>query len=967
MSTQFVDTSRLRTHRDVYGELERELRRDVSGEVRFDAGSRALYATDASNYRQVPIGVVVPRTIDDVIATVAACRRYDAPVLSRGGGTSLCGQCCNVAVVIDFSKFLNRIVELDPGSRVARVEPGCVLDDLRNAAERHHLTFGPDPSTHSHNTLGGMLGNNSCGIHSVMAGETVQNVHELDVLTYDGERMTLGPTDDLAYATILRRGGRAAEIHRALRALRDRHAPEIRRKFPDIPRRVSGYNLPALLPERGFDVARAVVGSEGTCVVILGAKLRLVPSPPGRALLVLGYPSVYEAGDHIPDILELKPIGLEGIDDRLIGDMRASHLHTDDLSLLPDGKGWLLVEFGGHDRSEARAVAQRAMDRIRKHRNAPSMKLFDDAREEAVIWEIRKSGLGASAHPSDKPLPWEGWEDSAVPPEKVGSYLRDLRGLLDRYGYSGELYGHFGQGCIHTRIDFDLESKPGIEKYKRFIHEGAELVTSLGGSISGEHGDGQSKAALLPIMFGREMMEAFHEFKRIWDPRDRMNPGKVIDAYRPDQNLRLGAAFAPPPLKTRFQYPDDHGDFSRVALRCVGVGECRKKDGLMCPSYKVTMEEEHATRGRAHLLFEMIKGETLRDGWKSDAVRDALELCLSCKGCKSECPVHVDMATYKAEFLTHYYETHRRPRQAYAFGLIDRWARLASHAPGLVNFLGSVAPFSTAAKALAGIHPARRLPRFARRSFQSRAAGRTPRAGGQRVLLWPDTFNNYFHSDTAMAALDVLEAEGFEVVVPHGRLCCGRPLYEFGMVDRAREYLTHVLHAMAHEIDAGTPFVVLEPACASVFTDEMPNLLANDAHAKRLSKQTFTLGQFLERERGPHLRGRLEGRALVHGHCHQQSVLGMDDETQVLRRIGLELDIPDAGCCGMAGSFGFERKKYDVSVACGERVLLPAVRSAASETLVISDGFSCREQISQLTARRAMHLADVLHAALGKN
>jgi len=487
MSTQFVDPKSLRRRAapplDV-ASLEASLRRAVEGEVRFDDASRALYATDASNYRQVPIGVVIPRTIEDVVRTVAACREHGAPVLPRGGGTSLCGQCCNVAVVVDFTKHLHRIEALDPAGRFARVQPGVVLDDLRNAAERHHLTFGPDPSTHDHNTLGGMIGNNSCGVHSVMAGETVDNVIELDVLTYDGTRMILGETPEAEIAAAIAAGGRKAEVFAALRALRDRHADEIRRRFPPIPRRVSGYNLPALLPEKGFNVARALVGSEGTCVVVLGAKVRLVESPPGRSLLVLGYESVYEAGDHVPEILELGPIGLEGIDDRLVADMKAVHLHPQDVKLLPPGRGWLFVEFGGADRGESHAKARRAMDGLKDRKGAPSMKLFDDPREEALIWEVRKSGLGATAHVPSKPITWEGWEDSSVPPGRVGQYLRKLRALLERYGYECDLYGHFGQGCVHTRIDFDLETAPGVAKFRRFLDDAAHLVVSLGGSIS---------------------------------------------------------------------------------------------------------------------------------------------------------------------------------------------------------------------------------------------------------------------------------------------------------------------------------------------------------------------------------------------------------------------------------------------------------------------------------------------------
>ena len=942
--------------------LEADLRRAIGGEVRFDDGSRAMYATDASNYRQVPIGVVIPRTREDVIRTVGVCHAHRAPIVARGGGTSLCGQTCNVAVVIDFSKYLNRILELDPQERFARVEPGCVLDDLRDAAEKHQLTFGPDPSTHNHNTLGGMIGNNSCGVHSVMAGETVANVIELEVITYDGEVMTLGGCDDAEYERVLRAGGRRAEVYRALRELRDRYATEIRSKFPPIPRRVSGYNLPALLPENGFNVARSVVGTEGTCILVLSAKLRLVESPPGRSLLVLGYPSVYEAGDHVPEVMKFKPIGLEGIDDRLIDDMKAVHLHPGDVNFLPPGKGWLLVEFGGRDKDDADENAKKCMHALQGRDDAPSMKLFDDPKEEAIIWEVRKSGLGATAHVPEKPITWEGWEDSSVPPEKLGEYLRKLRALFDKYGYGCDLYGHFGQGCVHTRIDFDLETQPGVDKFLHFLDEAAHLVVSLGGSISGEHGDGQSKASLLPIMFGDTLMQAFRDFKRIWDPDGLMNPGKVIDAYHPDENLRLGPQYAPPAVESPFSYPSDRGDFARVTLRCVGVGECRKKSGLMCPSYKVTMEEKYATRGRAHLLFEMLRGDPLSGGWKSEAVKDSLDLCLSCKGCKGECPLHVDMATYKAEFLSRYYQGRMRPLSAHMFGRIDRWARVASHAPGLVNFLASTPPFSTLAKALGGIHPDRRIPRFAHRTFQRQVAGRKPRnAGGPRVMLFADTFNNHYHPQTALAALELLERRGFEVVVSPPGLCCGRPLYEFGMLDHARVYLQRIMDAIESEIAAGTPLVVLEPACASVFRDELTNLLYKSEQARRLSKQTYLLDELLvERDDG---RWPQVGRkAIVQGHCHHQSILKMDAHRELMKRAGIDFEVLDSGCCGMAGSFGFEKEKYDVSVACGERVLLPAVRSASDDTLVIADGFSCREQIAQCTGRTALHLAQVLAA-----
>ncbi len=946
--------------------LELDLKAAIEGEVRFDDGSRALYATDASNYRQVPIGVVIPRTVDDVLRTVRLCYQYGAPVLSRGGGTSLCGQCCNVAVVMDFSKYLNRIIEIDVEHKTARVQPGVVLDDLRHAAERHGLTFAPDPATHNHNTLGGMIGNNSCGPHSVMGGETVHNIIELDVLTYDGTRMTVGATSDEELRAITARNDRRGEIYHALRELRDACGDEVRRRYPQIPRRVSGFNLGALLPERGFHVAQALVGSEGTCVVVLEAKVRLVDNPAARSLLVLGYPDVYHAGDHVPEVMKHQPIALEGIDDRLISDMKKVHLHPHNIELLPPGKGWLLVEFGGDSKADSEAKAHRLMDALKQSEHPPSMKLFNDPPVEKKLWKVRESGLGATAHVPDQPLTWEGWEDSSVPPERLGEYLRKLRALFDKYGYGCDLYGHFGQGCVHTRIDFDLETAEGIRKYREFLHEAAHLVVGLGGSISGEHGDGQSKAELLPIMFGDRLMQAFREFKGIWDPHWKMNPGKVIGAYRADENLRLGVDYNPPPeLPLKFHYTADNGSFPRTLLRCVGVGECRKKDGTMCPSYQATGEEMHSTRGRAHLLFEMVRGETVRGGWRDEAVHEALDLCLSCKGCKGECPVNVDMATYKAEFMSHYYAGRLRPLNAYAFGMIDRWARLGSHIPRVANFLSQNAPFAGIAKKLLHIAPQRRITRLANQSFSDWFAQR-PRQHrtGMKVLLWPDTFNNYFHPEVAQAAVEVLEGAGCQVALPETHVCCGRPLYEFGMVDRARLYLRHVLNALAEDIRAGMPVVGLEPACVSVFRDELVELMPHDEQAMRLHRQVFLLSEFLERDGIDFPYRDLGRRAVVHGHCHHKAILQMDAEQSVLRKLGLEVNLLDSGCCGMAGSFGFEREKYEVSMRCGERVLLPAVRAANADDLIIADGFSCREQIVQTTQREPLHLAQVLRMAL---
>lgn len=946
--------------------LESDLRSALDGEVRFDAGSRALYATDGSNYRQVPIGVVVPRSIEDVVRTIAIARRHGAPILARGGGTSLAGQCCNYAVVLDCSKYFHHIIELDPDRKRARVQPGLVLDDLRNAAERHHLTFGPDPSTHNHCTLGGMIGNNSCGVHSVMAGETCDNVHRLEVLTYDGQRLSVGATSDEEYHRIISAGGRTADIYRRLRSLRDRYADEIRRRFPKLPRRVSGYNLPALLPENGFNVAHALVGSECTCVTILEADVRLVDSPPVRSLLVLGYPDVYCAGDHVPDILTHRPIGLEGMDQDLVDDMVKMRIHPQDVRLLPHGEGWLLVEFGGNSKQEADDRARACMEALKKQPHPPSMKLFDNPRQEDILWTVRKSGLGATAHVPGERVTWEGWEDSSVSPERLGDYLRALRNLFDKYDYGCALYGHFGQGCVHTRIDFDLETASGIRKFRSFLFEAADLVLSFGGSLSGEHGDGQSRAELLPKMFGDELMGAFREFKSIWDPDWKMNPGKIVEPYRVDENLRLGTDYRPSDPPTHFQFPDDDYSFSRATIRCVGVGECRREQGkTMCPSYRVTREEMHSTRGRARLLFEMLEGDPLTGGWRDPHVKEALDLCLACKGCKGDCPVNVDMATYKAEFLSHYYDGRIRPRQAYSMGLIYWWARLASWFPRAANLATQTPGLRRLVQRLGGISTARRMPPFATESFvdwfRSRGAARRT---GRSVLLWPDTFNNYFMPHTARAATLALEALGYEVRIPTRSLCCGRPLYDFGMLDLAKRQLRQILDHLRTDIRAGTAIVALEPSCAAVFRDELMNLFPHDEDAKRLSRQVCTLAEFLDHHPPQRRLPRLDHEAIVHGHCHQKAVLGLDSEEKILKEMGLRYHVLDSGCCGMSGSFGFTDKHYETSLRIGELVLLPAVRRAEPGTLVLADGFSCRQQIEQTTDRRGLHLAEALHLAL---
>ena len=928
--------------------LAEALKRAIRGEVRFDDGSRALYATDASNYRQVPIGVVLPRDANDVIATVALARKFGAPILGRGAGTSLAGQCCNVAVVIDMSKYMHRVMEMNPREQFARVEPGIVLDDLRHEAEQHALTFGPDPATHRWCTIGGMIGNNSCGVHSIMSGKTVDNIDELEVLTYDGVRMRAGATSDDELARIISEGGRRGEIYAGLKSIRDRYADLIRARYPKIPRRVSGYNLDELLPENGFHVARALVGTESTCVLVLEAKTRLVYSPPKRALLVMGYPSVYDAADDVMRVRGHGPIGLEGFDDLLVRDQQHKGLNPNGLALLPPGGGWLLVEFGGETLEEAMEKARPLM--------SGSARLFDnDSKEARFLWAVRESGLGATAHVPGKPLMWEGWEDAAVAPEKLGAYLRQLRKLLDSYGYGGDLYGHFGDGCVHTRTNFDMTSAAGIAKFRKFLDDAADLVSSFGGSFSGEHGDGQSRAALLEKMFGPELIGAFREFKSLWDPDWKMNPGKVVTPYFPDENLRLGADYRPWTPDTHFSFAEDEGRMSHALLRCVGVGRCRRLDGgTMCPSYQVTREEEHSTRGRARLLFEMFQGEATPRDWRNEHVKDALDLCIACKGCKGDCPTGVDMATFKSEFLSHYYAGRLRPLPAYTMGLIYWWAGIASAMPRIANAMMSVF------KPFGGVASQRTMPKFARRTFREVFL---PMHGSKRVVLWPDTFNNHFRPETAIAAASVLERAGYGVTIPRKRVCCGRPLYDWGFLTRAKKQLRETLDVLRPELDEGLPVIGLEPSCVSVFRDELLNLFPNDPYAKKLAASAMTLSEFLLREnvRLPSL----QRKAIVQAHCHHKAVMRFDPEEAVLRKIGLDLQHPDSGCCGMAGAFGFERRHYDLSMRMGERVILPLVRDASDETLIIANGFSCREQIEQSTERKTLHLAEVLRMAWG--
>ncbi|HEU4974851.1 MAG TPA: FAD-binding and (Fe-S)-binding domain-containing protein [Baekduia sp.] len=970
------------------GHLKRQLEKTVKGEVRFDAGTRAIYANDSSNFRQIPLGVVIPKTVEDVEAAHRACAEFGAPIVNRGGGTSLSGETVNRAVVIDCSKYLRWIGDVDAERKTVRCQPGAINEHVNmKTGSQANLIFGPDPSTHDRCTIGGNLGNNSCGIHSVQAqlygpGPRFSDcVRELEVVTYDGERFRVGVGEEDQLDEIIAAGGRKGEIYAQLRDLRDRYADLIRQRMKpvtELPRRVSGFNLDELLPERGFNVARALIGTESTCATFTEVEIELMPAMLDRVLVIVEYEDLPTAGDDVEEIIErFKPIGLEGLDKLLIEEEEEQHKHVQAVKELPradHGEAWLLVQFGADSVQEAEERAHAFRDWCIEERGYAEDRIelqYSDqlGGQASELWEVREGGLGATAFPPGKGDAWPGWEDSAVPPTLIGPYLRDLRKLFDKYGLEAATYGHFGQGCVHCRIPFDLRHADGIAHYRRFLDEASDLVIAYGGSLSGEHGDGQQRAAFLEKQYGPELVEAFREFKRIWDPEAKMNPGKVVDPFPPDSNMKLGVTYNPPRPDVKFAYQHDGGDFAHATMRCVGVGKCRVRgddvEQVMCPSYQVTNEEQHSTRGRARMLWEMLQGEVITDGWQSKEVYDALDLCLSCKGCTNDCPVNVDMPTYKSEFLYHHYKSAKRwrPRYAYAFGLIDQAARVASKMPGLVNFVTQTPPLSRLAKLAAGMDAQREIPTFAPITLQEWFRRRAPvNPEGPRVILFPDTFNNHFHTDVGVACVEALEAAGWQVVMPEGHICCGRPLYDYGFLDLAERYLHHVLDTFREDVRAGTPIVGMEPSCLAVFKDELKNMLPNDDDADRLQRCAYHWSEFFI-EHDVEL-PQVARQALLWGHCHHKATGGMDPEQQLLEQMGLDVDQAQGGCCGLAGSWGFETGKHDISMACGEQGFLPAVRDASDETVVVANGFSCKTQLQQSgLGRRALHAAQVMKLA----
>ncbi|MER7245445.1 FAD-binding and (Fe-S)-binding domain-containing protein [Kribbella sp. NPDC000426] len=934
------------------------LRREVRGVVADDRRTRALYAADGSNYRAVPDLVVVPADADQLATAVTLTAAAGAPVVVRGGGTSMAGNAIG-GVVIDASRYVNRILDIDRASRTAVVEPGVVLTDLLAAAKPHGLAFGADPSSASRATLGGMIANNACGAHSVAWGTTADNLLSLDVILADGTHLTVASAADRAAAAA--RPGREGELHRALQAFVDRHDLLIRRRFGQFTRQISGYALHRLLPEYGYNVAGLLSGSEGGLAATLCASVRLTELPKAKVLCALGFPDSISSADCVPVVLRHGPLTMESINsdlvERLPAEVREAAIHAG----LPAGSAWLLVEIGGEEETTAARAARTMLEDLRDGGSPATASLVTDPAAQAVLWRCRTDAAGLATRRADGAEAWGGWEDAAVPPERLGAYLRGLDEVLGRHGLSGASYGHFGEGCMHMRIDFDLLSTRGIATYRDFVEQATDLVVELGGSVSGEHGDGRARGELLGRMYGADGVALFGELKTIWDPRGVMNPGMIVDPPRLDLAIRHDGPAKDRHVATLFDYPDDGHDFAQAQRRCVGIGKCRQSSGgVMCPSYQVTRDELHSTRGRAHLLWEMLQGDVIKDGWRSTEVRDGLDLCLSCKGCLSDCPVNVDMATYKSEFTQHFYERRpwKRPMSHWSMGWLPLWSRLASRAPGIANRFAGL----QLTKRLGGIAAERDVPAFARETFAAWFARRGSSTGGQKVVLWPDTFTNYLAPEIGRAAVAVLEAAGFEVDLPAKPVCCGLTWISTGQLPKARRVLDRSLRTLEPHLTAGTPIVGLEPSCTAALRHDAPDLIVDNPLAAMAAANTRTLSELLVDAgwKPP----QVGGEALVQTHCHQHAVLGFDADRALMDAAGIDATVPDAGCCGLAGNFGFERSHYDLSKAVGERVLLPAVRSLPEATAVLADGFSCRTQIAQGTDRRARHLAELLADAL---
>ncbi len=979
--------------------------------LRTDAMTRAAYVSDASLYRRYPAAVLEPRDRQDIRwgIELAALRAW--PVVARGGGTSVAGNAIGEGLVIDTSRRMASILGIDPQRQIARIEPGVLCDQVKAAAARHGLTYGPDPSTHSRCTVGGMVANNACGSHSVAWGTSASNLQSMTLMLADGREVTLssGGADD-------------ATIEDALRALRDDELALLRLELGRFPRQVSGYGLHYLLPENSFDVAKAAAGSEGTIGVITELTVSLVPLPPSTALAVLAFPTVFDAAAAAPELRRRGVATIEGMGGDLLAALRQSRGDESAGSELPgtdpaepQAGGWLYCETTGETPEEAAQLAQRLVDEAS---GLLTSRIVDDPAETRALWRIRESSAGLVTRLPDGGEAWPGWEDSAVPAAHLADYLRDLYDLMAQHDLRGIPFGHFGEGCVHLRLSFPLSSPGGDQAFRRFMEDAADLVARHGGSLSGEHGDGRARSALLGRMYSPEMLAAFARFKRIFDPGNVFNPGVLVDPEPVDDRLRPGPGQRSFELTPVHALAGDGGSLVNAVNRCVGVGACRSAEGSMCPSFQVTGDEVHSTRGRARVLSEMLRGETITEGYRSQEVKEALDLCLSCKACASECPVNVDMATYKSEFLHRFYARRLRPMAHYTMGWLPALTWAMHRVPGAARLANATVKIPAAEKLLmlaAGVDRTRSMIRFAPRSLQSQFArsrrrrGRaegsgissldagnagvpTERATKPIVVLWPDSFSNHLETGPGLAAIEVLEALGYTVEMPHQFVCCGLTWHSTGQLDMARWALSRTLDAMEPYIEAGLPIIGLEPSCRELLAHEVTELLPGDPRAAALQRLIVSFGSVVARHipqsggeppsgqpqhddvtepRDPDHQdvlawpfARLDVGAVSQVHCHERSLGSHDREAELLAAVGIREETVQTGCCGLAGNWGFEPGHAEISRRLGERELFPAIRSRAEGDIVLADGFSCRTQVRQEAGVRALHVAEVMQCAL---
>lgn len=928
------------------GDVVAALRRAGVCDVDDSSLTRALYSSDASLYRVEPTVVVRPFDMDEVHAVVEACRETGVPLTSRGAGTSIAGNAIGTGVVLDFSKHMNRIMAVDEATATAEVQPGVVHAVLQRAAAPFGLRYGPDPSTHTRCTVGGMIGNNACGNRALGYGRSADNVAALDLLTMSGERFQVGR--DVAVTS---------DRLERLKSLVAGNLSTIRTEFGRFGRQVSGYSLEHLLPEKGFDVGSFMAGTEGTLAVMLGATVDLVRDAPIRHLVVLSFPSMAEAADHVPAILPFEPIACEGLGARIVEVYRQAN-GVSSVPDLPLGDGLLYVELAGDDAAELRATADRVVraSGARGHRHVTS------PIEQAVLWRIREEGAGLASRAWDRPA-LAGWEDAAVPPERLGQYLRGFEALLTEHDLHGTLFGHFGDGCVHVRIDFPLDEPGGRREFRSFLTDAATLAAEHGGSFSGEHGDGRARSELLPLMYSAEAISLFEQVKAVFDPDDLLNPGVLVRPRPLDTDLRtLGGGWPAgmPGHREGLRLLHDDGDFGAAVHRCTGVGKCLAAPaaGVMCPSFQATRNEKDSTRGRSRVLQEMVDGRLVGGGWSSPEVHEALDLCLSCKGCLGDCPTGVDMASYKSEVLHQTYKGRWRPRSHYILGRLPLWARLTAPFARLANLALRTPGLAHLARWVAGVDQRRSLPAFATRTFSKEVAGHRSAAGGSPVLLWTDSFTEYFSTDAGRAAVRLLESAGYEVRFLERQQCCGLTWISTGQLDTAAKLAGAAVEQLHPFVADGIPVVGLEPSCLAVLRTDAVELV-DDPRAAEVSKGVFTLAELLGQRDDlelPDLRGRT---LVVQPHCHQASVIGFEADMALLSRTGATIKRV-GGCCGLAGNFGVEKGHYEVSVDVAELQLLPAVREAGPDVIVVADGFSCRTQLDDLADVRAIHLAELL-------